>query len=95
MKTVSELIRTYADQALLDSEDVLELLLEFCAESEIDDAAVTALIERIEEEGVVNELRAFLVERGLFVAVANSAGGEQTLEFEDEDELDLDEEDRE
>jgi hypothetical protein len=95
MKVVAELIKAYAEQALLDTEDVLDLLLEFCTESEIDDAAVTALIERIEEEGVVDELRAFLVERGLFASVAKSAAGEHTLDFEDEDELDPDEEDQE
>jgi len=95
MKTVRELINTYADQAMLDADDVLELLLEFCAESELDDAAATALIERIEEEGVVDELRAFLVERGLFATVARSADAEQALDFEDDDELDLDEEDGE
>jgi hypothetical protein len=95
MKTATELIRSYAEQAMLDTEDVLDLLLEFCADSEIDDVAVAALTERIEEEGVVDELRAFLVERGLFTTVAKPADGDQVLDFEDDGELDLDEEDLE
>jgi hypothetical protein len=95
METVAELVKSYAQQALLDTEDVLELLLEFCADSGMHDAAITALAERIEEEGVVDEFRAYLVERGLLTSVATSADGERPLDVDDDDPLDLDDEDLE
>jgi hypothetical protein len=90
MKTVSELIESYAEQAHLDTEDILELLLEFYADSGMGDAAITTLSDRIEAEGIVDELQEFLVQRGLLVTAAMPADGGQPLEVDDADELDLD-----
>jgi hypothetical protein len=95
MKTVAELLYSYTEQARLDTEDILELLLEFCAETGMNDAAVAAVSERIEEEGAVEQLQAFLVERGLFETLAKPGDGEQLLGYAADDGLDLDEDDLE
>ena len=95
MTTVAELLDSYVHQARLEPEDVLELLLEFCADSGMEDAAVATLSERIEEEGIVDELQEYLVQRGLLGSAAMSAGGEQQLDVADEHDMDLDEEDLE
>lgn len=95
MTTVTELLESYVQQARLEPEDVLELLLDFCADTGIQDAAVATLSEHIEEEGVVDELREYLVQRGLLGSAAISVGEDQLLEEDDEGTLDLDEEDLE
>jgi hypothetical protein len=43
----------------------------------------------------VDELREYLVQRGLLDSAAMSAGGEQKLDVADEHDMDLDEEDLE
>ena len=45
MTTVADLLDSYVHQARLEPEDVLELLLEYCADSGLEDAAVATLSE--------------------------------------------------
>jgi hypothetical protein len=88
MNTVLELLSSCTAQAHLDTNEVLDLLVEFCADSGMGDAVVTTLSEQIEEEGIVDKLREFLAQRGLIAAAGDSINEEQLLD--DDDELDLD-----
>ena len=65
MATAAEFLRAYREQAGLDADDTMALLVEFFAGYGMTDSAADALCEYIEDEGMTGDFATVLKESGL------------------------------
>jgi hypothetical protein len=79
MATAAELLRAYREQAGLDADDAIALLVGFLASYGVTDAAVTVLCNHVDDEGMTEDFAALLRENGLML--------EPGVGTEDEDDI--------
>ena len=85
MGTATKLLRAYRDQAGLDADDAIALLVSFLATYGMTDSAVAALCEYIDDEGMTEDFAGLLKENGLVVGPGGRVGeadglGEEEME---------------
>lgn len=85
MGTATKLLRAYRDQAGLDADDAIALLVDFLATYGMTGSAAAALCDYIDGEGMTADFAALLRENGLML--------EPGVTTEDEDGLSSDETD--
>jgi len=65
MATAGELLRTYREQAGLDADDAIALLVDFLASYGMTGSAADVVCEYIDDEGMTKDFAALLRENGL------------------------------
>ena len=65
MATAAELLRAYREQAGLDADDAIALLVDFLASYGITGSAADALCDHIDDEGMTGDFASLLKENGL------------------------------
>jgi hypothetical protein len=67
MTAAAQLIRTYRDQAGLDADNAIELLVEFLSSYGMSESVVAVLCDHIDNEGMTGDLAQQLKENGLVI----------------------------
>jgi hypothetical protein len=85
MATAAELLRLYRDQALLDADDGIALLVDFFAGYGMTGGAADALCDYIDDEGMTEDFSALLRENGLMLEPGVTTEDEGELGSEETD----------
>ena len=67
MATAAGLLRAYREQAVLDADEAITLLVDFLASYGMTDSAADALCDYIDDEGMTKDFTDLLKENGLVV----------------------------
>ena len=80
MATAAKLFHTYREQAGMDADDGVALLLEFLASYGMTDSAAGALCSCIDDEGLAEDFAGLLKENGLVIETVDPLGGDDVIE---------------
>lgn len=80
MATASKLLRAYRDQAGLDADDAIALLVDFLASYGITGSAAEALCDYIDDEGMTEDFAGLLKENGLVIEAGDALGEDDDVE---------------
>lgn len=83
MATAAELLRAYREQAGLDADDAIALLVDFLATYGMTDSAADTLCEYIDDDGMTEDFASLLKENGLVLGLSGTVGEEDG--FSDDD----------
>lgn len=74
MATAAVLLRAYRDQAGLDADDAIALLVDFLASYGMTGGAADALCDYIDDEGMTEDFAGLLKENGLVIEAGDALG---------------------
>ena len=80
MATAAELLRAYRDQAGLDADGAIALLVDFLASYGMTGSAADALCEHIDDEGMTDDFASLLKENGLVIEAGDALGEDDDVE---------------
>ena len=80
MATAAKLLRAYRDQASLDADDAIALLVGFLASYGMTGSAADALCEHIDDEGMTDDFASLLKENGLVIEAGDALGEDDDVE---------------
>jgi len=80
MATAAKLLRAYRDQAGLDADDAIALLVDFLASYGMAGSAADALCEHIDDEGMTDDFASLLKENGLVIEAGDALGEDDDVE---------------
>ncbi len=80
MATAATLLRAYRDQAGLDADDAIALLVDFLASYGMTGSAADALCEHIDDEGMTDDFASLLKENGLVIEAGDALGEDDDVE---------------
>ena len=80
MATAAKLLRAYRDQAGLDADDAIALLVDFLASYGMTGSAADALCEHIDDEGMTDDFASLLKENGLVIEAGDALGEDDDVE---------------
>jgi len=80
MATAAKLLRAYRDQAGLDADDAIALLVDFLAGYGMTGSAADALCDYIDDEGLTDDFASLLKENGLVVEAGDALGEDDDVE---------------
>ena len=80
MATAAKLLRAYRDQASLDADDAIALLVDFLASYGMTGSAADALCEHIDDEGMTDDFASLLKENGLVIEAGDALGEDDDVE---------------
>jgi hypothetical protein len=67
MATAAELLQAYREQASLDADEAITLLVEFLGSYGMTGGAADALCDYLDEEGMTEDFAGLLIENGLVI----------------------------
>ena len=80
MATAATLLRAYRDQAGLDADDAIALLVDFLASYGMTGSAADALCEHIDDEGMTDDFASLLKENRLVIEAGDALGEDDDVE---------------
>jgi len=80
MASAAELLRAYREQAGLDADDAIALLVDFRASYGMTGSAADALCEHIDDKGMAEDFAGLLKENGLVIEAADALGEDDDVE---------------
>jgi hypothetical protein len=80
MATAAELLRAYREQAGLDADDAIALLVDFLASYGMTGGAADALCDYIDDEGLTEDFAGLLKENGLVIEAGDALGEDDVVE---------------
>ena len=80
MATAAELLRAYREQAGLDADDAIALLVDFLASYGITGSAADALCDHIDDEGMTGDFASLLKENGLVIEAGDALGEDDDID---------------
>ena len=83
MATAAELLRAYRDQASLDVDEAIELLVDFLASYAMTDSAAAALCDHIDDEGLTEDFAGLRKENCLVLGLGGTIGEGEGLNDDD------------
>ena len=79
MATAAELLRAYREQAGLDADEAIMLLVDFLATYGMTGGAAVALCDYIDDEGIAQDFAGLLKENGLVIEVGDILGEDDEI----------------
>lgn len=83
MGTAVRLLRAYREQAGLDADDAIAVLVDFLASYGMTDSAAHALCDHIDDEGLTEDFAGLLKENGLVLGPGGTIGEGEGLSDEE------------
>ena len=80
MATAVELLRAYREQAGLDADEAIMLLVDFLATYGMTGGAADALCDYIDDEGMTGDFAGLLKENGLVIEAGDALGEDDDVE---------------
>ena len=80
MATAAGLLRAYREQAGLDADDAIALLVNFLASYGMTGGAADALCDYIDDEGMTEDFAGLLKENGLVIEAGDALGEDDDVE---------------
>ena len=80
MATAAKLLRAYRDQAGLDADDAIALLVDFLASYGMTGSAADALCDHIDDEGMTDDFASLLKENGLVIEAGDALGEDDVVD---------------
>ncbi len=80
MAAAAKLLRAYRDQAGLDADDAIALLVDFLATYGMTGSAAAALCDYIDKEGMTEDFAGLLKENGLVIEAGDALGEDDDID---------------
>ncbi len=80
MTTAARVLRAYREQAGLDADEAIALLVDFCASYGMTGDAADALCDYISDEGMSEDFIGLLKENGLVIQAGDALGEDDDVE---------------